>query len=87
MNQPTIDMILLAIGSCICFVIAGRFFLDKAWAMKYVETSPKTYLWRKKFGIEKTYLLCQRVFMPITLLLGVGCLCVSVRLFLLMNKI
>lgn len=49
---------------------------------KYLENSPKAYIWRKLFGIERTIELTRRVFVPIglviscLLILGGICICI-----------
>ena len=63
----------------ILFFFAGIFFLRRNIKMyfnpdslkKYIETSPKASLWRKKFGVEKTIKLSKSIFLPLGILVSI----------------
>jgi hypothetical protein len=57
--------------------IVGLFFciwalVDPAFARRHVETSPKAWLWRKYFGIEKALTMTKEIFLPLGIIISVG---------------
>ena len=63
----------------IAFFILGSFFFVRNITMylnpqslrKYIEESPKSAIWVKKFGIEKTIKLSKLIFLPMGLLISI----------------
>lgn len=64
------EKIVLIITGFIALYFSGRFFIDQTFARKYVTESPKAYIWRKIFGIEKTMILTKYLFAPVGLALS-----------------
>ena len=65
----------------VIITLAGIFFLirniahlkDETKLREYIEKSPKSKLWVKKFGVEKTMNLAKKYFLPLGILVS-GCL-------------
>ena len=47
--------IILIVGGLISLYFSGRFLIDPTFAKRYVLESPKAYLWRKMFGVDKAW--------------------------------
>ena len=54
------------------FIRNIRYLFNSQALRHYVATSPKAYLWQKKFGIEKTIKLTKNIFLPIGILISLG---------------
>ena len=60
------------------YLLLGSFFLVRNVSLyfnpeaihKYIEVSPKAYIWRKAFGVEKTVKLTKFIFLPLGTLLS-----------------
>lgn len=65
------EKILLIVVGFIALYFSGRFLIDPAFATKYVAESPKAYIWRKMFGIDKTMTLTKYFFAPIGVILSI----------------
>ena len=52
----------LIVVGLIALYFSGRFLVDPAFAKRYVTESPKAYLWRKMFGVEKTMTMTKYFF-------------------------
>jgi hypothetical protein len=68
--------------------IVGLYFSTKAlvnptFARKYVETSPKVWLWRRHFGIEKTLNMTRKIFLPLGILISLGLIALGIILFVI----
>lgn len=59
------EKILLIVVGIIALYFSGRFLIDPAFAKRYVLESPKAYLWRKMFGVDKTMTITKYFFAPI----------------------
>ena len=67
--------------------IVGLFFSVKAlrnptFARMHVETSPKVWLWRKYFGVEKALIMTKKIFLPLGIVISLGLIVVGI-LFLI----
>lgn len=76
MEQYFLPVILILVGALV-LVRNITHFLDDEKLRIYLETSPKSKMWVKKFGVEKTMSLSKTIFLPIGsivafVLLGVG---------------
>ncbi|MDO8644658.1 MAG: hypothetical protein Q7S00_06820 [bacterium] len=59
-----------------------KFRTDETFAINYVKTSPKAYIWRKLWGEEKALHVIHKVFVPIGLVIS-GILALTGIFFLL----
>ena len=75
-------LFLIGIGILSLF-FSIKSLMNPAFAKKYVETSPKAWLWKKIFGTEKTSIINQKIFLPLGIILGLGFIIVGVLLFIL----
>ena len=48
-----------------------KFQIDPKALKKYIEKSPKVFIWRKMFRVEKTIELSHKIFLPIALIIGI----------------
>jgi hypothetical protein len=67
--------------------IVGLYFsvkalVDPAFARKYVETSPKVWLWRKYFGAEKALIMTRKIFLPLGIVISLGFIILGIILFI-----
>ncbi len=61
-------------------LIVGIFYLYKIirsyknpeYLKKYIETSPKALIWRKKFGVEKAVTITRKYFLPLGFIVSIG---------------
>jgi hypothetical protein len=63
--------------------IVGLFFstkalVDPAFARKHVETSPKVWLWRKHFGVERTLIMTRKIFLPLGIIISLGLIALGI---------
>ena len=75
-------ILLIGIGAFNLFY-ATKFLRDPKFAKNYIETSPKAWLWRKIFGVEKATKLTKSVFAPLGIILGIGFIIFGIVLFVL----
>ncbi len=57
--------------------IVGLFFsilalVNPTFALKHVETSPKTWLLRKQYGTEKALDITRKIFLPLGVIISLG---------------
>jgi len=65
--------------------IVGLFFsimalVNPAFARKHVETSPKVWLWRKYFGVEKALVWTRKIFLPLGIVISLGLIILGIIL-------
>ena len=65
--------------------IVGLFFsikalVDPAFARKHVETSPKVWLWRRHFGVEKALTITKKIFLPLGIVISLGLMVLGIIL-------
>jgi hypothetical protein len=66
----------------------GLFFcilamVHPAFAKKHVETSPKVWLWRKYFGVEKAYVMTRKLFLPLGIVISLSLIIFGILLVVL----
>ena len=49
-----------------------RSYKNPDFLKKYIETSPKALIWRKKFGVEKAIEITRKYFLPLGLIVSIG---------------
>ena len=60
-----------------------RLLSDSKFAEMYARKSPKAWLWRKLFGVEKTVELMRKVFVPVGVV--ISALLILAGFYLLLN--
>jgi hypothetical protein len=55
----------------VAFVIAVRLIRNPLYLRSYVERSPKAYLWKKKYGVDKTMELTKHYFAPVGIVVSI----------------
>jgi hypothetical protein len=75
------EKVLLIVVGIIALYFSGRFLIDPEYAKKYVRESPKAYLWRKMFGLEKTLTITKYFFAPIGVILSLVLVALGVGMF------
>ncbi|MHA1691938.1 MAG: hypothetical protein ACTSU7_09920 [Candidatus Heimdallarchaeaceae archaeon] len=70
MEEMILFSLLLIIIGAINLFFASRFLYDKKWAVKYIQTSPKAFLWRKMLGEKNAYKITKNLFAPLGLIIG-----------------
>ena len=76
------SILLIGIGALNLFY-ATKFLRYPQFAKRYIETSPKAWLWRKIFGVEKAIKITKSVFAPLGIILGVGFIIFGIILLVL----
>lgn len=66
--------------------LVGLFFsiwalVNPAFARKHVETSPKVWLWRRHFGVEKALTMTREIFLPLGVIISLGLIILGMILF------
>lgn len=64
------EKILLIAAGAIGLYLSGRLLVDAEYAKKYVAESPKAYLLRKAFGIDRALQLTKYFFAPLGIALS-----------------
>jgi hypothetical protein len=72
--------ILLVGTGIVGLYFSAKALVDPAFARKHVKTSPKVWLWRRHFGIEKTLDITRRIFLPLGIVISLGLITVGVIL-------
>lgn len=75
-NSLFMGLILIAVGLLDLYV-STKFLMNKQFARKYIESSPKAWLWRKIFGVNKATMITRQIFAPVGLIVGVGLIVVG----------
>lgn len=73
-------IVLISIGALNLFY-GLKFLSDPKFTQKYIETSPKAWIWRKMFGVEKAIQLTKAIFAPFGITFGISCFGVGIYLF------
>ncbi len=73
------ELILIAVGLLDLYV-STKFLMNKQFARKYIESSPKAWLWRKIFGVNKAIMITRQIFAPVGLIVGVAIIVIGVIL-------
>jgi len=75
----------LLVGAGIIGLIFCIFALiNPTFAKRHTETSPKIWLWRKYFGVERALYLTRTIFVPLGIIISIGLIISGVGLYLLM---
>jgi len=82
MAQDIIYPILMLGIGVLNLYLASKFLRDPKFAKNYIETSPKAWIWRKIFGVEKATKLTKSVFAPLGIVLGIGLIIFGIYLFI-----
>ena len=82
MAEIIYSLLLLGIG------ILGLFFsvkslINPAFAKKYIDTSPKAWLLRKLFGVEKAPIITRKIFIPLGIIFSLGLIILGIILFVI----
>ena len=67
----TTDTILLLIGGLVSAGFGAFATFSPTFATRYVQTSPKAWIWRKMLGPDRAVVAVQRVFGPLGIVLGI----------------
>ena len=76
------SILLTGIGILNLF-LATKFLTDPKFAREYIEKSPKAWLWRKMFGVEKALKITKSFFVPLGIAFGIFCILFGVISFFL----
>ena len=77
-----IEAVLVIGAGIIGLYTAIKFMKDPKFAKNYIETSPKAWLWRKIFGVEKAIKITKTVFAPIGVIVSIGLIIFGLYLFI-----
>jgi hypothetical protein len=81
-DEFIIKVLIIAVG-CFAFYQAHRFLKDDKFADEYTRTSPKAFIWRKIFGVEKAKKITKAIFAPAGLVLSILMILVGIVLLLI----
>lgn len=70
MAELLYSILLICVGA-LDLVYSIKFFVNHKFAKKYIETSPKAWIWRKLFGIKKAIKITRSIFAPLGIIIGV----------------
>lgn len=82
MVQNVIEIILPIVAGVIGLYTAIKFMKDPKFAKNYIETSPKAWLWRKIFGVEKAIEITKKVFAPLGIILSIALIILGIYIFI-----
>ncbi len=74
------DTILLLIASLVSAGFGAFATFSPTFAQRYVETSPKAWLWRKMLGPERAVIAVRRFFGPLGIVVGLTMLYFAIKL-------
>jgi len=81
MAQNILYAILLIGVGALNLYYATKFLRDPKFTKNYIEKSPKAWLWRKLFGVEKAIKITKSVFAPLGIVLGIGFIILAIVLY------
>ncbi|WP_292468707.1 hypothetical protein [Methanolobus sp.] len=81
MDEIILNTVLLIGVGALNLYYATKFLKDLEYAQKYAETSPKAFLWRKAFGVEKTTKIIKHIFAPLGIILGAGFILMGIWIY------
>lgn len=75
----TTESIFLLVGGVFGVVLGATATFNQEFAVRYVRTSPKAWLWRKMLGEERATRAVQRVFGPLGIAFGLALIVIALR--------